>query len=87
VAQAVLRDTAEAMLPGELSPSAREGRQLIRLSDPVVDGETQIALRKAERISFVLGDDLASAIQFEADVERLRAERAALRSRRARGRT
>jgi hypothetical protein len=37
-------------------------------------GEAQIALRKAERLSYVLGDDRASKWQFEADVEQLRAD-------------
>jgi hypothetical protein len=43
-----------------------------------VDAPGVIALRKAERLSYAIGDDCASSLELEADVERLRADKAKL---------
>jgi hypothetical protein len=41
-------------------------------------GRARILLGKVEKISSILGDGLASSLQFEADLERLRADKARL---------
>jgi hypothetical protein len=70
------RRIAERLQPPELERGTMRTRvdaeQILR------HGLAQIALRKVERLSYAIGDDRASALQFEADLERIRVDKAKL---------